>query len=34
MRELQSRGVAVSTDVLTIEAAEEELYRLLTNGKK
>ena len=34
MRELQSRGLAVSTDVLTIEAAEEELYRLLTKGKK
>lgn len=34
MRELQSRGLAVSTDVLTIEAAEEELYHLLTNGKK
>lgn len=34
MRELQSRGVPVSTDVLTIEAAEEELYRILTNGKK
>ena len=34
MKELQSRGVVVSTDVLTIEAAEEELYRLLTNGKK
>jgi len=34
MRELQSRGVVVSTDVLTIEAAEEELYRLFTNGKK
>lgn len=34
MRELQSKGVTVSTDVLTIEAAEEELYRLLTNGKK
>lgn len=33
MRELQRRGVAVSTDVLTIEAAEEELYRILTNGK-
>ncbi len=34
MRELQSRGVPVSTNVLTIEAAEEELYRILTNGKK
>lgn len=34
MRELQSRGVPVSTDILTIEAAEEELYLILTNGKK
>jgi len=34
MRELQSRGVPVSTNVLTIEAAEEELYRILTNEKK
>lgn len=29
MRELQRRGVPVSADVLTIEAAEEELYRIL-----
>ncbi len=29
MRELLSRGVPVSTDVLTIDAAEAELYRIL-----
>lgn len=29
MRELQRKGVPVSADVLTIEAAEEELYRIL-----
>lgn len=29
MRELKGRGVPVSTDILTIDAAEEELYRLL-----
>ncbi|HWQ78184.1 MAG TPA: energy-coupling factor transporter ATPase [Anaerovoracaceae bacterium] len=34
MRELEARGVAVSTDVLTIEAAEEELYRILTDRRK
>ena len=33
MRELRNRGVPVSTDILTIEAAEEELYRILKNGK-
>lgn len=33
MRELKNRGIPVSTDVLTIEAAEEELYRFLKNGK-
>lgn len=30
MRELQNRGVPVSGDILTIEAAEEELYRILS----
>lgn len=30
MRELQNRGVSVSADVLTIEDAEEALYRILT----
>lgn len=34
MRELQTRGVPVSTEILTIEAAEEELYRILKNGNK
>ncbi len=29
MKELKRRGVPVPTDILTIEAAEEELYRLL-----
>jgi len=29
MRELQAKGIPVSTDILTVEAAEEELYRLL-----
>lgn len=33
MRELRRRGVEVSGDILTIEAAEEELYRILKNGK-
>ncbi|HVI41811.1 MAG TPA: energy-coupling factor transporter ATPase [Anaerovoracaceae bacterium] len=33
MRELQKKGIPVSTDILTIEAAEEELYRILKNGK-
>lgn len=33
MRELESKGIQVSTDILTIEAAEEELYRILTSGK-
>lgn len=33
MRELKNKGIAVSSDILTIEAAEEELYRLLKNGK-
>ena len=33
MKELERKGIQVSTDILTIEAAEEELYRLLTNGK-
>ena len=33
MRELQRRGVPVSGDILTIEAAEEALYRILKNGK-
>jgi energy-coupling factor transport system ATP-binding protein len=33
MRELESRGVPVSTEPLTIEAAEEELYHILINGK-
>jgi energy-coupling factor transport system ATP-binding protein len=33
MKELQSRGIPVSPDILTIEAAEEELYRILKNGK-
>lgn len=33
MRELASKGIQVSTDILTIEAAEEELYRILTSGK-
>jgi energy-coupling factor transporter ATPase len=31
MKELQSRGIPVSPDILTIEAAEEELYRILKN---
>lgn len=31
MRELQRRGVPVSSEILTIEAAEEELYRILKN---
>jgi energy-coupling factor transporter ATPase len=33
MKELQSRGIPVSPDILTIEAAEEELYRILKNGQ-
>lgn len=33
MRELQSKGVPVSGDILTMEEAEEELYRIL-NGEK
>lgn len=33
MRELKDRGVPVSSEALTIEAAEEELYRMLINGK-
>lgn len=33
MRELKRRGVPVSSDILTIEAAEEELYHLLKNVK-
>ena len=33
MRELLSRGVPVSADILTIDAAEEELYHILKNGK-
>lgn len=33
MRELKGRGVPVSTEPLTIEAAEEELYHILQNGK-
>lgn len=32
MRELRSRGVPVSTDILTIETAEAELYRILNDG--
>jgi energy-coupling factor transport system ATP-binding protein len=34
MRELQSRGVPVPADILTIEAAEEELYRILKNKEE
>lgn len=30
MRELRAAGVPVSTDILTIDEAEEELYRILT----
>lgn len=33
MREIKSRGVPVSTEPLTVEAAEEELYHILKNGK-
>ena len=33
MRELKTKGVPISSDILTIEAAEDELYRLLKNGK-
>ncbi len=33
MRVLESKGIQVSTDILTIEGAEEELYRILTRGK-
>ena len=33
MRELNNRGVAVSSDILTIEEAEEELYRILKTEK-
>lgn len=33
MRELRTRGIPVSTDPLTVEAAEEELYHLLKNRK-
>lgn len=32
MRELSARGVPVSTDILTTEAAEEELYLILTDN--
>lgn len=34
MRELKSRGVPVPADILTIEAAEEELYRILKNKEE
>ena len=34
MRELSRRGVPVSAEPLTIEAAEEELYHILNNGKQ
>lgn len=34
MRELQNKGISVSADVLTMDAAEEELYRILTKGNK
>jgi len=33
MRELQSKGVPVSGDILTMEEAEEELYRILSGEK-
>lgn len=33
MKELKNRGVPVSTEPLTVEAAEEELYHILKNGK-
>jgi ABC-type cobalt transport system, ATPase component len=33
MRELQNKGVPVSADILTVDAAEEELYRILTEQK-
>lgn len=33
MRELQHRGVAISSEILTIEAAEEALYHIFKNGK-
>jgi energy-coupling factor transport system ATP-binding protein len=33
MRELSIRGVSVSTDILTMEEAEEELYRILETKK-
>jgi len=33
MRDLRAAGVPVSADILTIEEAEEELYRLLTAAK-
>ncbi|MBP6492051.1 MAG: energy-coupling factor transporter ATPase [Clostridia bacterium] len=33
MRELNSRGISVSLDILTMEAAEEELYRILKTAK-
>lgn len=32
MRELRNKGVSVSADTLSMEEAEEELYRILTNG--
>jgi energy-coupling factor transport system ATP-binding protein len=34
MKELKKRGVPVSTDILTMEEAEEELYRILINEKQ
>lgn len=33
MGELKKRGIPVSSDILTIDAAEEELYRILKAGK-
>lgn len=33
MQELKRAGIQVSTEILTIDTAEEELYRLLKNGK-
>lgn len=32
MRALRNKGVSVSADILSMEEAEEELYRILTNG--
>lgn len=32
MKELQRKGVPVSSDILNLDAAEEELYRILNNG--